>query len=90
MSKQIQVNLAFNADTTKAKQQINDLVDSLNKISTKDSQIFDDKQLRDAAKAAQDLTKHLTASVNVDVNKTIEQIKNLDHSFLSEVMNKLG
>ena len=29
-------------------------------------------------------------NVNVDVNKTIEQIKNLDHSFLSEVMNKLG
>ena len=29
-------------------------------------------------------------NVNVDVNKTIEQIKNLDHSFLNEVMNKLG
>ena len=29
-------------------------------------------------------------NVNVDVNKTIEQIKNLDHSFLSEVMDKLG
>ena len=29
-------------------------------------------------------------NVNVDVNKTIEQIKNLDLSFLSEVMNKLG
>lgn len=29
-------------------------------------------------------------NVNVDVNKTIEQIKNLDHSFLSEVMEKLG
>ena len=29
-------------------------------------------------------------NVNVDVNKTIEQIKNLDHSLLSEVMNKLG
>ena len=29
-------------------------------------------------------------NVNVDVNKTIEQIKNLDHSLLSEVMTKLG
>ena len=29
-------------------------------------------------------------NVNVDVNKTIEQIKNLDHSLLSDVMNKLG
>lgn len=29
-------------------------------------------------------------NVNVDVNKTIEQIKNLDHSLLSEVMDKLG
>lgn len=29
-------------------------------------------------------------NVNVDVNKTIEQIKNLDHSLLSEVITKLG
>ena len=29
-------------------------------------------------------------NVNVDVNKTIEQIKNLDHSLLSDVMKKLG
>lgn len=54
MSKQVQVNLSFNADTSKAKAQINDLVSSLNKISTKDSQIFDDKGLKDAANAAKD------------------------------------
>ena len=29
-------------------------------------------------------------NVNVDVNKTIEQIKNLDHSLLSDVIKKLG
>ena len=69
MSKQIQVNLAFNADTAKAKQQINDLVNSLNKIATKDSQIFDDRQLREAATAAKDLTKHLEAAVNVNTGK---------------------
>ena len=69
MSKNIQVNLAFNADTTKAKQSINELVNSLNKISTKDSQIFDDKNLREAQSAAKDLTKHLEAAVNVNTGK---------------------
>lgn len=69
MSKQVQVNLAFNADTAKAKAQINELVASLNKISMKDSQIFDDRELREAANAAKDLTTHLQNAVNVNTGK---------------------
>ena len=69
MSKQIQINLAFNADTAKAKQQINDLINSLNQISNKNTQIFDDREFREAANAAKDLTKHLEAAVNVNTGK---------------------
>ena len=59
MSKQIQVNLAFNADTAKAKQQINDLVNSLNQISNKNTQIFDDREFREAANAASKISTAL-------------------------------
>ena len=94
MSKQIQVNLAFNAETAKAKQQINDLVNSLNKISTKNSQIFDDKGLKDAASAAKDLTKHLEASVNVntgklDLNKFTQSLTQSKTS-LTDLYNQLS
>ena len=69
MSKQIQVNLAFNADTAKAKTQINELVASLNKIATKDTQLFDDRGLREASSAAKDLTTHLQNAVNINTGK---------------------
>ena len=94
MSKQIQVNLAFNADTSKAKAQINDLVASLNKISSKNSQIFDDKGLKDAASAAKDLTKYLEASVNVntgklDLNKFTQSLSQSKTS-LNDLYNSLS
>ena len=34
MAKQLNVNLAFNADTSKAKAQLQELISDLNKIST--------------------------------------------------------
>ena len=94
MSKQIQVNLAFNADTAKAKTQINDLVASLDKISSKNSQIFDDKGLKDAASAAKDLTKYLEASVNVntgklDLNKFTQSLSQSKTS-LNDLYNSLS
>ena len=94
MSKQIQVNLAFNADTAKAKQQINDLVNSLNQISNKNTQIFDDREFREAANAAKDLTKHLEAAVNVntgklDLNKFSQSLSQSKQS-LSDLYNSLS
>ena len=94
MSKQIQVNLAFNADTAKAKQQINDLVNSLNQISNKNTQIFDDREFREAANAARDLTKHLEAAVNVntgklDLNKFSQSLSQSKQS-LSDLYNSLS
>lgn len=94
MSKQIQVNLAFNADTAKAKQQINELVNSLNQISNKNTQIFDDREFREAANAAKDLTKHLEAAVNVntgklDLNKFSQSLSQSKQS-LSDLYNSLS
>ena len=94
MSKQIQVNLAFNADTAKAKQQINDLINSLNQISNKNTQIFDDREFREAANAAKDLTKHLEAAVNVntgklDLNKFSQSLSQSKQS-LSDLYNSLS
>ena len=69
MAKQLNVNLAFNADTQQAKRAIQDLSNSLQKIQVKPAHLFDDIDLKAASKAAQDLEKHLQAAVNVDTGK---------------------
>lgn len=69
MPKQLNVNLAFTADTAQAKRQIQDLFDSLNKVATKPTQLFDDINLKNASKAANELQMHLQKAVDVDTGK---------------------
>lgn len=71
MGKKIDVTLAFNADTGKAKSQIQELQSLLNKISysgaTASQSSANAKNLREAADAAKDLAYHLNNAYN---NKT--------------------
>ena len=69
MAKQLNVNLAFNAETAQAKRAIEDLSQSLRKIQAQPSRMFDDTNLKKASQAAQDLEKHLQAAVNVNTGK---------------------
>lgn len=69
MPKQLNVNLAFTADTSQAKKQIQDLFNSLNNVQTKTPRVMDDTQLRKAAQAAQELQHHLSAALDVDTGK---------------------
>lgn len=72
MAKQLNVNLAFSADTSKAKAQINDLISTLQNIAKmpgQATQLFDDKQIKEASNAALELQQHLTKATNVDTGK---------------------
>ena len=69
MAKQLNVNLAFNAETAQARKAIEDLSQSLRKIQVQPSKLFDDTDLKKASQAAQDLEKHLRAALNVDTGK---------------------
>ena len=72
MAKQLNVSLAFQADTSKAKQQIAELSKALQdivKLPGKSDALFDDRQLNAAAKAAQELQHHLQAAVDVNTGK---------------------
>jgi TP901 family phage tail tape measure protein len=72
MAKQLNVNLAFTADTSSAKAQIQSLQKSLQEISKmpgKGSSLFDDTELKAASQAALELQQHLNAAINVDTGK---------------------
>ena len=67
MPKQLNVNLAFTADTGKAKAQLKELQQSLQdiaKLPGKANSLFDDKEIKEASKAALELQQHLSAAVN--------------------------
>ena len=94
MAQQLHVNLAFSADTAKAKSQINELMNSLNQISQPKSQIFDDRELREAANAAKEVQYHLSQAVNVntgklDLNKFSLSLSQSKHS-LTDLYNSLS
>ena len=79
MPKQLNVNLAFTADTGKAKAQLKELQQSLQdiaKLPGKASSLFDDTDIKNASKAAMELQQHLNAAMNVKTG-------NLDLSRLS-------
>jgi hypothetical protein len=57
MAKQLNVNLAFTADTKQVKTAISDLQTSLNKISTLN--VGDNLKLKEASAAAKELSYHL-------------------------------
>lgn len=70
MAKQLNVNLAFTADTSKAKAEVNSLQQSLAKISTSQgigsSNLKIKKDLQEASAAATQLQHHLQKALNFD------------------------
>ena len=69
MAKRLNVELGFTANTSDAKKQINDLIASLQKIQTIPSNMYIDKGLQEASKAAKELQRHIQNAVNVDTGK---------------------
>ena len=81
MAKQLNVNLAFTADTSKAKAQIRDLQAELTKLSTASTiGNFNNADMEKAIFAAKSLQTHLNNAVNVDTGK-------LDLSRFSKSLN---
>ena len=86
MAKQLNVNLAFTANTAAAKQQIQSLQQSLDSLianSVKSQQLPITKQLTEAQTAAASLKVALDSAINVNTGK-------LDLSKFSESINKSG
>ena len=86
MAKQLNVNLAFTADTGKAKAQLQDLQNQLNNLINKSSGssgLNIGVDLEKAAKSAAELKAHLNSAIN---SKT----GNLDFSKLNESLNRSG
>lgn len=69
MAKKLNVELGFSVNNSSAKKQIDDLINQLQKIQTTPSKVFDDKDLRDASKAAQELQQHIRNAVNTNTGK---------------------
>ena len=88
MAKQLNVSLAFTADTGQAKAQIQDLQSQLTKLATLNKPnntngFMMTSELKEAAKAAQDLKNKLQAATDVNTGKL-----NLDT--LSQSLSKSG
>ena len=96
MAKQLNVNLAFNADTSKAKAQLQELISDLNKISTgfglsKDLPLT--KEILEAQHAAKQLGIALENAININTGKLDltafnQQLKNSGMT-LDQYANKL-
>lgn len=69
MAKKLNVELGFSVNNSSVKRQIDDLLNQLQKIQTTPSKVFDDKDLRDASKAAQELQQHIRNAVNTNTGK---------------------
>lgn len=72
MAKQLNVNLAFTADTEKAKQQIAELYRTLNQVastSASSPNLFNTAKLKEGINAAKELRNHLQAAVDVNTGK---------------------
>lgn len=87
--KQLNVNLSFNADTSKAKRQLEDLQKQLNQIvnqgATTKRAGYENitKELQEASQAAASLQAHLQQATNVNTGK-------LDLGLLNESFKKAG
>ena len=66
---QRKVSLIFEANTSQAKQSINDLVQSLQKIQSMPRSLIDPTGIKEASKAAMELQGHIQKAVNVDTGK---------------------
>ena len=63
------VSLIFEADTSAAKNSINELVKSLQSIQSKPTDLVNTDSIKTASKAALELQEHLRKAVNVDTGK---------------------
>lgn len=63
------VSLIFEADTSVAKNSINELVKSLQSIQSKPTDLVNTDSIKTASKAALELQEHLRKAVNVDTGK---------------------
>ena len=66
---QRKVSLIFEANTNQAKQSINDLVASLQKIQATPTSLIDPTGIKEASKAALELQSHIQKAINVDTGK---------------------
>ena len=84
MAKQLNVNLAFSADTGKVKTQLQDLQNQLNKLTlSSKTQLGITKEIEDASRAAAELSIHLK-------NATNQQTGTLDFSKLNQSIKQSG
>lgn len=81
MAKQLNVNMSFTADTSKAKQQIQELNRSLQEVQNFRTINVNDASIQSAKQAALDLQRHLNAAVDVNTGK-------LDLSKFSQSLTK--
>ena len=82
MSKQLNVNLAFQANTSQAKQAIMDLQSSLSKVATMKMDVkgIDPSKIKEASNAAKELSVHLNNAFNAktgnfDLSKLDQSLK---------------
>ena len=66
---QRKVSLIFEANANQAKNEINELVASLQKIQATPATLIDSKGIKEASKAALELQSHLQKAVNTDTGK---------------------
>lgn len=99
MAKQLNVNLAFQADTSQAKKNLQDLQQSLNKIASMSwgNKIPLTDNLKEASLAANDLQKHINAAFNtttgnIDLSKFSASLKSSNQTLagLSSSLLKAG
>lgn len=84
MAKQLNVNLAFSADTSKVKAQLQDLQNQLNKLTlSSKTELGITKDIEDASRAAAELSVHLK-------NATNQQTGTLDFSKLNQSIKQSG
>jgi len=86
MAKQLNVNLAFTADTTQAKKQLQDLQNQLTKLTSSslgNQKLGFSKEIQDATAAAAQLKVQLESATNVNTGK-------LDLGRFAETMKSSG
>jgi TP901 family phage tail tape measure protein len=66
---QRKVSLIFEANTNQAKNEINSLVQSLQKIQSMPRSLIDPTGIKEASKAAMELQSHIQRAINVDTGK---------------------
>ena len=97
MAKQLNVNLAFNADVTNARAALQALSKDIQKIQATPSKVFDDTDIKQANAAAQELQRHLQAAVDVntgklDLNRFSTSMKQAGHDlqYFQDNLTKIG